>query len=95
MTDFHSTPTHPKARKEHCCIYCGGPILAGEQYTQQTGFFEGDPYRNRYHNECYETCADEYSYYGEWEFSPFNGEYPARVKAIVDARANAKEKPNG
>lgn len=86
MADHHSTPTHPKARKEYRCIYCGGPILAGEQYVQQTGFFDGEPYRNRYHAECYDTCAEECSYYGEWEFSPYNGEYPERVKAIVDAR---------
>ena len=27
MADHHGTPTHPKAKKEHRCIYCGGPIF--------------------------------------------------------------------
>jgi len=88
---FTGTPTHPKAKKEHRCIYCGGPILVGEQYVQQEGFYDGAPYRNRYHAECYETCAEECSYYGEWEFSPYNGEYPERVKAVVDVRQAAAD----
>ena len=41
MADHHGTPTHPKANKEHRCIYCGGPILVGEQYVQQEGFYDG------------------------------------------------------
>lgn len=41
MADHHGTPTHPKAKKEHRCIYCGGPILVGEQYVQQEGFYDG------------------------------------------------------
>lgn len=98
MADHHGTPTHPKAKKEHRCIYCGGPILVDEQYVQQEGFYDGAPYRNRYHAECYETCADECSYYGEWEFSPYNGEYPEPIKAVVDARRAALraafERPN-
>jgi len=87
MADHHRTPTKPTAKKEHRCIYCGGPILVGEQYVQQAGL----PYRNRYHAECYETCADECSHYGDWEFSPYNGEYPERVKAVVDARLVAAD----
>lgn len=93
MADHHRTPTHQKARKEHRCIYCGGPILVREQYVQQTGFFDGEPYRNRYHAECYDACAEECAYYGEWEFSPYNGEYPERVKVIVDARRTARDAP--
>jgi hypothetical protein len=91
MADHHGTPTHPKAKKEHRCIYCGGPILVGEQYVQQEGFYDGAPYRNRYHAECYETCADECRYYNEWEFYPYNGEYPERIKAVVDARRAAAD----
>ena len=89
MSDHHAAPTTPKARKEHRCIYCGGPILTGEQYTQQTGFYDGAPYRNRYHSECYEACAEESRYYNEWEFMPYNAEYPERVRVIVEARRTA------
>lgn len=89
MSDHHSTPTHPKARREHRCIYCGGPIPVGEQYVQQTGIFDGSPYRSRYHAECFETCVEECRSGGEWEFSPYDGEYPERVKALVEARRAA------
>lgn len=91
MADHHQTPTHPKAKKEHRCIYCGGPILVGEQYVQQEGFYDGAPYRNRYHAECYESCADECRYYNDREFYPYNGEYPERIKAVVNARRAAAD----
>ena len=86
MSDHHCEPTHPKARKEHRCIYCGGPILVGEQYVQQTGFYDGGPYRSRYHDECWTNCANECEHYGEWEFTPHSADYPPRVRVIVDAR---------
>src|SRR5574337_115590 len=85
MANHNSTPTHPMARKEHRCIYCGGPIVVGEVHVQQTG--------RRYHAECDDACADDCDYYGEWEFSPYSAEYPERVKAIVDARRAAAEQP--
>jgi hypothetical protein len=83
--NYHTAPTRPKARKEHRCIFCGGPILVGERYMQQTGFYEGQPYRNRYHSECYETLLEEEPS-GDWVFSPYSGDCPARVQATVDAR---------
>jgi hypothetical protein len=86
MSDLHSTPTHPTARKEHRCTYCGGPVPAGEKYTQQTGFFDGAPYRNRYHSECYVTCREERAHYGECEFSPHQSPPPPRVQEIINAR---------
>ena len=86
MTDYHAPATHPTARKEHRCIYCGGPILVAEQYVQQEGFYDGSAYRNRYHAECFDQCADDCAYYGEWEFTPYGADYPPRVKAIVEAR---------
>lgn len=89
MSDYHGEPTRPKARKEHRCIYCGGPILASEQYVHQTGFYEGEPYRSRYHNECWTDCAEEATHYGAWDFTPHSADYPPRVQAIIDARRAA------
>jgi len=94
MADHHSTPTHPHARREHRCIWCGGPILVGEKYVQQTGIFDGARYRNRYHAECYEDCGESCRECGDWEFSPYQADYPARVKTIVDARRAASTAPN-
>lgn len=86
MSDFHAEPTSPIAKKEHRCIYCGGPILIGERYMQQEGFYDGEPYRSRYHDECFDDCAEEFRISGDWEFTPYSAEYPERVKAIVEAR---------
>jgi hypothetical protein len=84
MADHNCEPTSPKARKEHCCIWCGGPILAGEYYKQQTGFYDGAPYRNRYHAECWDDAAA--CDWDDGEFMPYCADYPERVAAIVEAR---------
>ncbi|OZV10766.1 hypothetical protein CIW83_18275 [Tissierella sp. P1] len=31
-----------KARKEHTCKYCGKKIKKGEEYSRETGIYEGD-----------------------------------------------------
>lgn len=75
MSEFHNDPTYPKARKPHRCSPCGYPIAIGEQYVQQTGFYEGEPYRCRYHQECWDDLSAE----GIFEFSPGDGEPPPRL----------------
>lgn len=84
MSDYFAPATSPTARKEHVCINCGGPILVGEKYMQQTGFYEGRAFRNRFHVECWDELLDEGL---NFEFSHYSGEYPERVRAIVEARA--------
>ena len=93
MGDFHSFPTYPKARKQHHCIWCGGPIPIGEQYVQQTGFYEGAAYRNRFHKECRNTLAEQAIETGEWEFMPGEGEMPPRIAEL--ARQSAAQQPTG
>jgi len=83
MSDYFAPHTTPTARKEHVCINCGGPIVVGEKYMQQTGFYEGRAFRNRFHVEC---CDDLGGEEADFEFSPYSWEYPARVAAIVEAR---------
>lgn len=36
------TEKHPIARKVHKCHICGSPISVGEQYSRESGKFEGD-----------------------------------------------------
>jgi hypothetical protein len=76
MSDFHDAPTTPVARKQHRCIVCYCAIERGEQYIQQTGFYEGSPYRNKYHNECWDALSEE-----GWifEFTPGEGDPPKRM----------------
>lgn len=89
MADYHGPLAHPKAKKKHQCIYCGGPIPVGEKYVQQEGFFDGYPYRNRYHAECYKTCGDECAEYGDWEFTPYSGEVPERIRLLMASEPRA------
>lgn len=85
MADYHREPTHPKARKDHRCIYCYGPIYAGESYVQQTGYYDGAPYRNRFHGECFDDCSEEARWSGG-EFTPGCADWPERVREAYEAR---------
>ena len=76
MSDLHRTPTNPTARKPHVCIGCGYIIPQGEKYVQQEGFFEGKAYRNKYHNECFDSLAE----IGEFDFSAFSLNPPERLR---------------
>ena len=83
MSNHLRPPRCLKARKEHICIYCGGPIPYGEQHIEQTGYWEGKAFRNRYHDECFENLINEY---GVDEFQPYTADYPERIQALVDRR---------
>lgn len=83
MSDFHDTPTHPRARKPHRCAACCAQIPVGERHTQQSGFFEGRAYRNRYHNECW----DELSESGTFEFVPGCLDPPARLTSTRESES--------
>lgn len=43
-----------KARKEHTCTNCKGPILPGTQYRRAVGIIEGEIHECKY---CAECCA--------------------------------------
>lgn len=45
--------THPIARKEHICMFCGCKIKVGEKYNKQT-VVDGDLYTFVCHEECAE-----------------------------------------
>lgn len=76
MSDYCRNPTHHVARKAHRCIYCYWEIPIGELYTQQTGYWEGYAFRNRFHDECFYVLSED----GEFEFTPGEGEPPERLK---------------
>ena len=86
MADHHRHPTFPTARKEHRCIYCYGPIFVGEQYVQQTGYYDGAPYRNKFHSECNADVSEE-AHLGSFEFPPGCADWPERVRQEHDARS--------
>ena len=84
MADHHREPTYQGARKQHRCIYCYGPIFAGERYAQQTGYYDGAAYRNRFHVECFDECSEEARFSGG-EFTPGCADWPERVREMYEA----------
>ena len=72
MADYCRAPEWRTAAKEHRCIYCGESIPKGESYREQTGYWEGSAFRNRFHAECFQALCDE----GEGEFTPYSEERP-------------------
>ena len=49
--------SHPTARKEHKCMFCGGIIKVGEKYVRQTNLYEGQIYDWIAHLECQEVTG--------------------------------------
>jgi hypothetical protein len=80
MSDFGEL-FHPKARKQHRCEFCLGPIPKGEVHCQYKGIWEGDWQNWRMHDECYE----DYTLNWDWQdgFMPGDGEMPERIKLLV------------
>lgn len=76
-------PTYPTAQKQHQCIACCGPILIGERYIQQTGYWESRAFRNRFHQECWDSICEE----GELEFHPGELPVPDRIAAMLNSGA--------
>lgn len=62
----HIDTTHPKARKEHDCMWCGDKIVIGENHSKWVGIWEGDFQSNRMHHECVgafnESALDDYGF---------------------------------
>ena len=49
--------THPTAKKEHKCMYCGETINVGEKYERQTNLYDGQIYDWVCHIECQEVTG--------------------------------------
>lgn len=82
MSDFGEM-LHPRARREHRCEWCYGPIPKGEQHAHFKGMWDGSWQDWRMHDECltdYESDPD-YLYDG---FMPGEGEMPERIQKLVE-----------
>jgi hypothetical protein len=65
--------THPVARKEHTCEWCGEPIVEGEKHEKNVLIHDGELQSWRAHNECIHmmSCVEaEDEYFFEDEFMP-------------------------
>jgi len=77
MGYYHLSTESRKARKPHRCIWCGGVIAVGEQYTHCRGVMDGDMQTDDWHPECRTAAADECGTDGEWEFTAYEGTRPS------------------
>lgn len=50
--------SHPKAKKEHRCMFCGCKIQVGEQYERQTNTDGGEIYDWIGHQDCVDLALD-------------------------------------
>lgn len=82
MSDF-GTMTNPRARKQHRCEWCYGPIPKGEVHRHYSGMWDGNWQDWRMHNECEKACTSEEGYLYDG-FMPGEGEMPERVKALLE-----------
>ena len=83
MNNFGETRT-VVGRKDHRCIWCGGPIPKGESHNHFSGMWEGEWQNWRMHHECYEQSSDDDTLRDG--FTPYEGEMPERVKQLVGAQ---------
>jgi hypothetical protein len=72
---FVSKATRPKANKLHRCTYCGEVINPGEVYNKYKSV-EDSWFTNKLHDECLAALDEECRYYGENEYTPFEGTRP-------------------
>jgi hypothetical protein len=80
MSDFALlNEAKPKARKPHKCIWCGEQIPVGEQYLFQSIRWDGTAMNQHWHFECADAQQEEGRERGDWEFSPYDNERPARA----------------
>lgn len=73
--------SHPIARKEHICKFCGCKINKGQKYYRQTNIYDGCIYDWIEHEECYQ-IASELDMYGECDYD--EGLTPDRFRDILD-----------
>lgn len=50
--------SHPTAKKEHICMFCGCKIKVGERYERQTIADDGDMYDWVCHQDCSDIATD-------------------------------------
>lgn len=50
--------SYPKARKQHCCEWCGEAIEIGEAYSKQSRAEDGSIYSSTLHIECDEALIE-------------------------------------
>jgi hypothetical protein len=80
MSEF-GVSTHPRARRDYRCEWCGEKIFTGEIHFKFAGVWEGDFQNYRMHLEC-EKALNFESNYNEG-FTPFDNERPtAPVLAV-------------
>jgi len=85
--------TQPKARKIHKCVWCGEPILIGEQHHKWVGIFEGDFNNWRMHDECWDAADRERSedYHSDGSFEPHEHKRGMTIEERMEEEQKAEK----
>lgn len=68
--------SHPVARKDHKCIWCGQAIKQGSRYRYELSEYEGELQKHHWHTECEISASDYFLDFGP-EFDLYENERPA------------------
>lgn len=83
MSDFYRPAETPIARIRHRCIGCFHDIAPGEQYSRQTGVYDGRWFVNKLHRECEDALSKD-ARAGEWyDFNHGDLEPPERLREVA------------
>ena len=76
MSDFFSTQTTKKTRKEHICDCCGSTIEKGEELIRYAGVYCGDFFSSKLCPQCDKIIQIYCDTYGtnEWRMNEILGE---------------------
>lgn len=79
MSNYFNPQIQRVARKQQQCEGCLHSIPKSDTYIEQSGFYDGKPFRNKFHPECVE-ILNESTDGGSYEFIPGECEPPDRIK---------------
>lgn len=71
--------THPIARRDKACIWCGQTIHAGERYCHEISVYE-EFQNHHWHLECREAGCEHFR--EEAEFTPYDNERPLQRSMV-------------
>jgi len=76
MSYHHLGSQRVIARKQHRCVWCDQPILAGSRYDRQSGIIDGDFQSAAWHEACLTGFDQYFAETRENEFIPGEQEMP-------------------
>jgi hypothetical protein len=83
-----------KARKIHCCMWCGHPIMAASHYVRETSVYDGNMQSFAFHEACMKANDEYFNDMGDGEF-PDDAEMPFFALYQLETRTQPTEQKAG